>query len=127
MPDMPVRKSPPRLNHEKILHLLQTSVQAVLNSYDEPIALLIGVAWQPKLGDDLPFGMLLAKEDITPELLNECLKQNVKMSEYIVAGLRKKFEGDARDTSVRSPSKESNHGQEATPSFDSGPFAPGTK
>lgn len=126
--DTPARpKAAPRLNHEKILHLLQTSVQAILNSYDEPLAFLIGVAWQPKLGEDLPFGMLLVKDEVTPEMLNQCLKQNIKMSEYIVGGLRKKVEGDAHDPSVRYPSKESNHGQEATSPVDSGPFAPGTK
>jgi hypothetical protein len=129
MADTPARpKSPPRLSHEKFLHLLQTNIQALLNSYDEPIALMVGVAWHPKLSGDLPFGMLIAKEDITPDLLNQCLKQNIKMSEYIVAGLRQKVEGDsARDTPIRSPSKESNHGQEATPPVDFGPFAPGTK
>lgn len=140
--DTPVRPKPnPKLNHEKILRLLQTSVQAVLNSYDECEALMIGVSWRLELGDQLPFGMLLVKEDVSPELLNRCLKQNTKMGDYIIQGIRKQIselenlvkqieaqtEKQTNASSVRPTSKESHNGQEATPPVDSGPLAPGIK
>lgn len=138
--DTPRQKPNPKLNHEKILRLLQTSVQTVLNSYDEPEALMIGVSWRPELGEQLPFGMLLVKEDITPELLNRCLKQNTKMSDYIVQGIRNQImdlenlvnqieaQSEKKNaSSVRPMPKESDHGKEALPPADSGPFAPGTK
>ena len=137
----PVRtKVSPKLNHEKILRLLQTSVQSVLNSYEEPEAILLGVSWRPELGDDLPFGMLLIKEEVSAELLNRCLKQNAKMSDYIVQGIRKQISElenlvkqieaqmeKQSASSVRPTLKEVDNGQEATTPTHTGPATPGTE
>lgn len=132
-------KSAPKLNHEKILRLLQSNVQTILNSYEEPLAIAINVTWQSELGDDLPFGMLLVKEELSPELLNRCLKQNVKMMEYIVSGLRRQISElenlviqmdaqiEKKHAQVQSTPKESDHGKETVRPADTGPFAPGTK
>lgn len=119
----------PKLNHQKVLQLLKSAVQPILNAYEEPEAILIGVAWRPELGEQLPFGMLVVKENVGMDLLIRSLKQSTKMSENIVLNLRKlATELEKRNAaSVRSKAKEIDNGQEATPPVDSGPFAPGTK
>lgn len=78
-----------KLNHEKVLQLLKTNVQTILHSYEEPSAIAVSVTWQPGMGDELPYGMLLVKEEATAELLHQCLKQNIKMGDNIVASLRR--------------------------------------
>lgn len=119
----------PKLNHQKVLQLIKSAIQPILNSYEEPEAILVGVAWRPEMGEQLPFGMLVVKNDVGMDMLIRCLKQSTKMSENIVQNLRKLAnELEKRHaSSVRSPSKESHNGQEAAPPVDSGPFAPGTK
>jgi hypothetical protein len=71
----------PVLAHEKVLKLLITNAQAVLSTYDEPLAIMITIAWQPQLGNDLPPGTLVTKSVGGADLatLLACLHQGAKL------------------------------------------------
>jgi hypothetical protein len=64
--------------------MLITNAQAVLASFDEPVAILLAVAWNPQLGD-LPFGTLVTKKGGSTDLvtLAICLEQAAKMTKHI--------------------------------------------
>jgi len=76
------------LNHEKILRLLHQNAMAIVESYDEPLAIMFAVVWQPSLGDDLPFGTAVFKHDegqtdVKPEVMLSCLKQVSKLGLHL--------------------------------------------
>lgn len=69
------------LNHEKILRLLHQNASAVIDTNDEALAVIFAVAWEPSLGDDLPFGTAVfkGKQPTTPDVLLACLRQVPKL------------------------------------------------
>lgn len=79
------------LNHEKVLRLLHQNASAVLDTHDEPLAIMFAVAWQPGLGDDLPFGTAVFRQEegqsIRPEILLSCLRQTSKLGAHLVGNM----------------------------------------
>jgi hypothetical protein len=80
------------LNHEKVLRLLHQNASAVVDSYDEALAVMFAVAWQPSLGDDLPFGTAVFKRDegqaeIKPEVLLAGLRQVSKLGMHLTGNM----------------------------------------
>ena len=74
------------LNHEKVLRLLHQNASAIVDSYDETLAVMFAVAWQPSLGDDLPFGTAVFKredQEIKPEVMLSCLRQVSKLGLHL--------------------------------------------
>jgi len=82
----------PSLNHEKVLRLLHQNAMAIVESYDEPLAIMFAVAWQPKLGDDLPFGTAVFKcaegqPEVKPEVLLACIKQVANLGLHLTGNM----------------------------------------
>lgn len=80
------------LNHEKVLRLLHQNAMAIVESYDEPLAVMFAVAWQPNLGDDLPFGTAVFKRDdsqaeVKPEVMLACLRQVSKLGLHLTGNM----------------------------------------
>jgi hypothetical protein len=80
------------LNHEKVLRLLHQNASAVIDSYDEALAVMFAVAWQPSLGDDLPFGTAVFKRDeghaeIKPEVMLSSLRQVSKLGMHLTGNM----------------------------------------
>lgn len=76
------------LNHEKVLRLLHQNASAIVDTNDEAIAVMFAVAWQPSLGDDLPFGTAVFKGgEPRPEALLACLRQVPKLGVHLMSNM----------------------------------------
>jgi hypothetical protein len=76
------------LNHEKVLRLLHQNASAIVDMYDEALAIMFAVAWQPSLGDDLPFGTAVFKNGETkPEVMLSCLRQVPKIGLHLSSNM----------------------------------------
>src|SRR5579872_5231917 len=73
------------LNHEKVLRLLHQNASALVDTNDEAMAIMFAVAWQPELGDDLPFGTAVFKGvEAKPEAIMGCLRQVSKLGLHLL-------------------------------------------
>jgi len=124
------------LAHERLLRLLQINAQSLLGAFDEPMAIMYVVSWQPSLGD-LPFGGVVVRSESShdPAVLSDCLAQSSKLLQHIVSvgeaqsnqrietqltyiqQLRnqiKELEQQSVTPSIQSTAKEDNNGEEKT-------------
>lgn len=110
---------------EKITNLVHTNLNSILNSFDEPEAIVVSIVWPKEYGSSLPAGHLIVrnKGSATVALFQNCITQNVRICEYLMSGLKQAVQEaflqnkelvEKHAKSVQPPEKESHDGKETT-------------
>jgi hypothetical protein len=83
-----------KLLHEKILGLLKSHGQAVLDAFPEVENLAFAISWKPEMGDQLPAGGVVYRNNEPPnaQMLIRISRQLGRMQDYAIRAVDRQIQ-----------------------------------